>query len=491
VTRRRACAAAARAWAGAALVLLAAASGCRRGTPLGEPASEPAAGPLRVDSANPRYFTSGRRAVLLAGAHTWTSLQDAGSSDPPPPFDYDAYLRFLVANGHNFFRLWMWEQAEGSTEVVTPYWFAPLPWARTGPGLALDGKPRFDLTRFDDAYFRRMRARVQAAGRLGIYVSIMLFDGWSVEPKNRRGGNPWRGHPFNRANNVNGIDGDPHHHGEGKETQTLQIPAVTAVQEAYVRHVVDVVDDLDNVLYEISNESDTASTAWEDHMVEVIKRYEAGKPKQHPVGMSVAWPGGSNAPLYAGPADWISPNGDANRPPVGDGRKVVVWDTDHLCGICTPRGFAWKALLSGLNPLLMDPYTPPDTGMGVPGDYRFNDRLWQRARRALGYARSLASRVDLAAMRPRPDLASSGYCLAHPAGPGAAYLVYAPDRATLTVDLSQASGRLAVAWLRPDEGILVAADSVSGGAAHSFRAPFGGDAVLYIHDALAEGTAHD
>jgi len=482
---------AARAFAGAALLALAAACG-DRGAPLREPARAPAAGPLRVDSANPRYFTDGHGAVLLAGAHTWTSLQDAGNTDPPPPFDYDAYLRFLVANGHNFFRLWMWEQAEWSTEVVTPYWFAPLPWQRTGPGLALDGKPRFDLTRYDGAYFQRLRARVQAADRLGIYVAVMLFDGWSVEPKNRRGGNPWRGHPFNRANNVNGIDGDPHHHGEGKETQTLQIPAVTAVQEAYVRHVVDAVADLDNVLYEVSNESDTASTTWEDHMVDVIKRYEAGKPKQHPVGVTVAWPGGSNAALYAGPGDWISPSGDASRPPVGDGRKVVVWDTDHLCGICTPRGFAWKGLLSGLNLLLMDPYTPPDTGMGVPGDYRFRDPAWRQARRALGFARSLAALVNLEAMRPRPDLASSGYCLAHPAGPGAAYLVYAPDRGPLSVDLSQARGRLAVEWLRADAGVLVSADSVTGGAPRTFRAPFHGDAVLYIHDGFAERTnAHD
>ncbi len=147
----------ARAFAGAALLALAAA-GCNHGTPLGAPARAPAAGPLRVDTANPRYFTAGHGAVLLAGAHTWTSLQDAGNTDPPPPFDYDAYLRFLVANGHNFFRLWMWEQAEWSTEVVTPYWFAPLPWRRTGPGLALDGKPRFDLTLYDDAYFKRLRS---------------------------------------------------------------------------------------------------------------------------------------------------------------------------------------------------------------------------------------------------------------------------------------------------------------------------------------------
>ena len=35
----------------------------------------------------------------------------------------------------------------------------------------------------------------------------------------------------------------------------MQNGAITALQEAYVRKVVDTVNDLDNVLYEISNES--------------------------------------------------------------------------------------------------------------------------------------------------------------------------------------------------------------------------------------------
>ena len=29
----------------------------------------------------------------------------------------------------------------------------PQPWPRTGSGEAIDGKPRFDLDRFDDSYF--------------------------------------------------------------------------------------------------------------------------------------------------------------------------------------------------------------------------------------------------------------------------------------------------------------------------------------------------
>jgi hypothetical protein len=41
-------------------------------------------------------------------------------------------------------------------------------------------KPKFDVAKFDPAYFERLRARVIAAAEMGFYVSIMLFDSWSI-----------------------------------------------------------------------------------------------------------------------------------------------------------------------------------------------------------------------------------------------------------------------------------------------------------------------
>ena len=61
----------------------------------------------------------------------------------------------------------------------------PFPWQRTGPGLALDGKPKFDLNLFNQSYFDRLRSRVIAAGERGIYVSIMLFEGYGLRFSHR------------------------------------------------------------------------------------------------------------------------------------------------------------------------------------------------------------------------------------------------------------------------------------------------------------------
>ncbi len=180
------------------------------GEPITAMRPKAATGPLRVLAANPRYFTDGSgRAIYLTGSHTWSNFQDNGTTDPPPRFDYGAYLDSLVAWNHNFFRLWRWEQARWTAETARDYWLEPQPWLRTGPALAHDGKPRFDLTRFNDAYFTRLRQRVQEAGRRGIYVSIMLFDGWSVETEGRGLGNPGTGIPSTGTTTSTGSTGTP------------------------------------------------------------------------------------------------------------------------------------------------------------------------------------------------------------------------------------------------------------------------------------------
>lgn len=453
------------------------------------PQLAPASGPLQVSPLNPRYFADpSGRIVYLTGSHTWSNLQDNGHGNPPPAFDYPAYLDFLAANGHNFFRLWTWEQSRWTVDTTDDaYWFDPLPFQRSGPGEALDGLPKFDLTKFNQSYFDRMRTRVIAAGQRGMYVSVMLFDGWSVSKVKGTFGksNPWRGHPFNASNNINGVDGDANDDDSGPETHELAVPAVTAVQEAYVRKVIDSVGDLENVLYEISNESDGGSPAWQYHMIAVVKQYEATKPMQHPVGMTSPWPGGYNPSLYASAADWISLNNDPGvyfDPPAADGAKVLLTDTDHLCGVCGDRQWVWRTFMRGHNPIFMDAYDGAGYGVGGEG-FRFDDPAWVGARLNMGYTLSYANRIGLASALPRGDLASSGYCLAHPAAQGARYLVYLPDGGSVTVDLSAAQGALTAEWLNPASGAVSAGGSTSGGASRSFTAPFAGDAVLYIYQA--------
>jgi len=442
---------------------------------------------------NPRYFTDGSgKAIYLTGSHTWANLQEITGESEPAAFDYEAYLDFLVEHNHNFIRLWNWEHAYWASwaeDTLKVLYGSPNPFPRTGPGAALDGRPKFDLDRFNQAYFDRLRGRVAAAGQRGIYVMIMLFEGFSVEKKGRSKnnpskGNPWKGHPFNGRNNINGVDGDLDGNGEGQEIQTLADPAVTSRQKAYIRKVVDTVNDLDNVLYEICNESDTASCEWQYELIDYIHHYEAGLEKQHPVVMTVPYPGGDNRRLFASNAEAISPNRDENNdyrhdPPAADGSKVILSDTDHLWGIGGTEIWVWKSFLRGLNPIFMDPY---EALPGYPSSLNLPElRQWKLLRRSMGYTRYFALRMNLVEMVPHGELASTGYCLANPEGETAEYLVYLPEGGSVAVDLSATRGKLSLEWFNPALGAVTDVWRIEGGAERSLTSPFSGHAVCYIH----------
>ena len=299
-------------------------NGCNHAAPkpveVGAPnrTSGVATGPLRVLETNPRYFTDGSgKAVYLAGSHTWSNLQDKGITDPPPVFDYNSYINFLVSHNMNFFRLYEWTLSNGGTATEQyephsgPYW----PWQRIGPGIANDGKPKTDFTKFDRNYFDRMRQRIIQAGQKGIYVSVMLFNAFEFQyDVNSADGNPFEG-----LNNVNGIDC-----GSTCPIDFSAAPSAGswAIEQAYIRKVIDTVNDLDNVLYEVGNEPPSpTSDSWQAQVIGYVKSYEATKPKQHPVGMNPGT-GSTDALLYASAADWVSPG--AMLPPSNVTTKVVV-----------------------------------------------------------------------------------------------------------------------------------------------------------------------
>lgn len=457
-----------------------------------------APGPLRIHPTNPRYFTDGTKrpdgswkAVYLTGSHTWANLIDRGTSDPPPEFDFDGYLDFLQKHNHNFIRLWgrqlCWYQNYG--EVVLHA--GPLAWQRTGPGMALDGKPKFDLSKFEPSYFERLRSRVKAASDRGIYVSIMLFGGHAEAGPN------WTGSPFHTENNLQGIDGDPNKDGSGWEIETLsEIPKpILEIQRAYVRKVIDVVGDLDNVLFEISNEGGMTSKDWQYGMIRFIRTYERTRPKQHPIGMTAGyWPIAENfAILEASPADWVSYLFEMEPPKeqeafspqdpfVANGRKVSLQDSDHwwvmpIYGNAEyGRAWVWKGFCRGHNPILME-HLAPRSFVARDHPLTADDVGYIAARAAMSQTRRYAERVNLAAMTPSKEIASTGYCLADPGGE---YLIYAPLGKTVTVDLSAFRGELAVEWFDPAKDKAVASSTVRGGRRHVFESPFPGDAVLYL-----------
>lgn len=463
-------------------------------------------GPLRI-SENPNFFedASGVK-TLLTGSHTWETLQDITTQTDTEPFAWNDYLGMMELNGHNFLRLWVWEQCQRAAWTEEAVYFSPMPYLRTGETQALDGKPTFDLDHWNEDYFQRLRKRVIDAKERGIYVSIMLFQGWSLNKTDSENGDPYLGHPFNPENNVQGFAAPGIQHKEEGDATLHSLKAgqeLTRRQEAYVTKVINTVNDLDNVLFEIINEGGTID--WTAHMIRFIHEYEKQLPYQHMVGMTARiTPLVLNEVLYQSEADWVSPANEPldwifpgtrriqdfeENPPENHSGKVVVLDTDHLWGHGGNYLWAWKSFCRGYNPIFMDPWQPlagtlnPDKvpWMYLKGGICKDDRNfpdWAPLRSTMGVIRKYSERIDLANARPRSTLSSTGYCLTDS---NSFYLVFFENNQSATLNLTGTEGEFDVEWYIPIlDRTIHGSETIKAGGYIAAEPPFTGAAVLLM-----------
>ena len=191
-----------------------------------------------------------------------------------------------------------------------------------------------------------------------------------------------------------------------------------------------------------------------------------------------------NEALYASEAEWVSPSttspeGLRDLPPA-DGRKVSLLDSDHwfifkiLNDETFGRDWVWQAFCNGHNTLLME-NLPLNSGSEVP--VTTEDPGHVASRVAMGQTRRFAERINLAEMKPSPQLSSTNFCLADAAGE---YLVYLPTGGAVTVDLSAAQGQMQVEWFDPANEKTIVGEPATGGETRRLKAPFDGVAVLYL-----------
>jgi hypothetical protein len=448
-------------------------------------------GPLRRSPDHPNYFADAEgNAVYLTGSHTWATMQDMWVQDQPRRnMDYDGFLTMLTDYGHNFLRFWQWMHPQGADWSDVPSMFDPQPHLRTGPGLARDGLPKFDLSQPNPGYFERLRERVRMAGERGIYVSVMLFEAWTIKWP-RAHTNPWPYHPMHPDNNVNGVTDDPViENGWAYDVFSLNCPQLNEWQKLYVKWVVEAVNEFDHVLFEVANEVPDREEAyvWTEKVIDWVREIEAGLPKQHMVGFTSEGGAGDNDRYFGSNADWISPSGGVMSeyrydPPEPKNAKVVLTDTDHMWGHGGDVRWIWKSFCRGLNVLFMDPWEP------IPGDldWWFKDGVpmnrryywaWDDLRRNMGYTRAYALRMNLNRAQPASALTTSRYCLADP---GQTYLFFFPEGGDSGIDLRSAAGMYHVEWFDPARGTRVSAAELKGGQSHVVGAPFAGPAVLFL-----------
>ena len=403
------------------------------------------------------------RPVLLTGTYNWPNLANS-----EPGYPWEDYLDFAQARGYTLLRL-------GPTEPYVADVNGPYAYLRTGPGTAADGGPKFDLSQFDSDYFDTLRRRVIEAGNAGLYVLVCLWQGWSLQDNGE--GNPWPRQPFNSANNINSIDGDYYDSdGNGEETRETRsgtmYESILSLNRAYAAKVIDTVGDLENVLWEISNEDPESSegSTWTESMIDYIRAVEAVRPRQHLIARSSAMSRTSNASLFAGGADIVCPGQTgsddyAADPPASSGAKIVLVDGDHCLASDATALWAWKCFVRTVNVMDIDrrPYS-----LGYADLDAFED--------ILGYA----DRMVLALAVPNGALCSTGYCLAWP---GQQYLALQPGSGAFTVTFA-AAGRYKYEWFDTAAGSVYASGVVSvGSGAVEFTPPTADCRVLFLSHA--------
>ncbi len=236
--------------------------------------------PLALHPENPHYFVfRGKPAVLVTSGEHYGAVLNLD-------FDYAKYLDTLAADKLNLTRTFpgCYVEPVGSFNIERNT-LAPAkgrlicPWARSGEPGYINGGNKFDLAKWDDAFFQRLHDFVAQADKLGIVVELNLFTPMYEDLM-------WNYSPMKAANNVNGIGKSDKH-----AVYTLdKEPALLAVQEAMTRKIVAELNEFDNLFYEICNEPyfGGVTRTWHDRITDVIVDTEKTLPKQHLISWNVA-----------------------------------------------------------------------------------------------------------------------------------------------------------------------------------------------------------
>jgi hypothetical protein len=457
--------------------------------------------PLRLHPQNPHYFLfRGKPSILVTSGEHYGAVVNLD-------FKYDTYLDTLAADGLNLTRLFVGSYLEKPGDFGIRYnTLAPAPgraitpWARSTTDGFAGGGPKFDLDRWDDAYFRRLKDFVAKADARGIVVEVVLFSNWYGKGVMS---------PLHQSNNVNSLDPvapDAAH--------TLANGTLLARQEALVRKVVTELNALDNVYFEIQNEPDAtspdtreipaaldpkaparvkvataASLAWQARVAGWIRDAERRLPKRHLIAqcfanngvvLTAVDPHVSIVNFHYALPESVTWNLGLKRP--------IAFDESGFAGADDTiyRRQAWRFLMAG--------------GAVFSGlDYSFavgrekgtaeNDAPGGGSaalRSQLGVLKQTLEATGLVAMRPDSSVVVSrpGATTIALSQPGRQYLIYVegPGKTDLTVQLP--TGRYLATWTNARTGRTERQESVTGGATRLLESP------AYVTDVVLKITRH-
>lgn len=255
--------------------------------------------PIQLHPENPHYFFyKGKPLILITSAEHYGAVINKA-------FDYTKYLKNLASEGMNYTRILSGTYIENKESFnIERNTLAPeknqliAPWARSDRTGYINGGNKFDLNKWDEAYFERLRGFVGMAEELDIIVEMTLFsstyhDSYAIYS------------PLYPNNNVNFKS--LYHRTKWHATTGGRL---FEYQKKLVRKIVEELNEFDNVIFEIHNEpwadqgvvkltynhyikesnpgwvnvvelASEASLEWQKEIANVIRETEQEYPKKH------------------------------------------------------------------------------------------------------------------------------------------------------------------------------------------------------------------
>ena len=243
------------------------------------------AGPIQVHPSGHYFVRDDAPLLLITSDHHYGAVINLD-------FDYEVFLDKLKSKGMNFTRIYpgAYISAKGkSIHVGNPNGPASgrqiLPWARanvTGADPTL-GERKFDLDKWDEAYFARIRDFCAQARRRGIVVEVCFFNGMYKERW------PWQA--MYSGNNIQGV-------GTASWDMVQSVtadPRLLAYQERYVAEITRRLNDFDNLLFHVCDEPNMSKqpaavyAPWMSRLMDVFIATERKLPNKHLLGQTVSW----------------------------------------------------------------------------------------------------------------------------------------------------------------------------------------------------------
>lgn len=378
---------------------------------------------------------------------------------------YKTFIDQLSDNRINYFRTVL-NMGQQFGNVLTPY-------QRTGPGLANDGLPKFDLTKFDAKFFAHYKKIVDYANQKNIVVQISILDGWhnkffdSEPPDPTQPKRAWgmKYDFYYGANNINGLNTANH-----SDWMSLSGPAM-AWHKAFIRKVIRELGDRPNIIWEIANESN--SIPWEEVLADHLTYYEKS------LGFSphLVMPRDLPSHQYVYPikrAHCMEMATTVHKYLVQYFYQNVPLILNNDCkpypiSVINRRKKGWSALVSGgqVNYFHL-------SIRSLEGKQGLLSEDAKKGMKYLGYINKFlkTQKVDLVDMKPSDAYATNGWVYARP---GEEYIIYLINGGSTT--LSQLPAKYKSIWFNPRTG---KASKAVGGP--TFTAPSKSDWTLYIKE---------